>query len=71
MIEEILVNITPQETRVAIIAQGVVQELTLYHPPQSWLGPPWAYLQGSSPNSIVSPYLTTLLSPGSLLEPSP
>jgi ribonuclease G len=27
MIEEILVNITPQETRVAIIAQGVVQEL--------------------------------------------
>ncbi|MEY4120873.1 MAG: hypothetical protein RLZZ472_1264, partial [Pseudomonadota bacterium] len=27
MTEEILVNITPQETRVAIIAQGVVQEL--------------------------------------------
>ena len=27
MIEEILVNITPQETRVAIIQQGVVQEL--------------------------------------------
>ncbi len=27
MIEEILVNITPQETRVAIIAQGMVQEL--------------------------------------------
>ena len=27
MIEEILVNITPQETRVAIIQQGAVQEL--------------------------------------------
>ena len=27
MIEEILVNITPQETRVAIIAQGVVPVL--------------------------------------------
>ena len=27
MTEEILVNITPQETRVALIAQGIVQEL--------------------------------------------
>ena len=27
MSKEILVNITPQETRVAVIEQGVVQEL--------------------------------------------
>ena len=27
MSEEILVNVTPQETRVAVIEQGVVQEL--------------------------------------------
>jgi ribonuclease G len=27
MSEEILINVTPQETRVAIVEQGIVQEL--------------------------------------------
>ncbi|MDR0996171.1 MAG: hypothetical protein LBL69_00730, partial [Zoogloeaceae bacterium] len=27
MMEEILINVTPQETRVAVMAQGAVQEL--------------------------------------------
>ena len=29
MSEEILINITPQETRVAVIQQGVVQEVQI------------------------------------------
>ncbi len=43
MSEDILVNISPQETRVALMQQGVVQELHIersYHPQVSESHPP-------------------------------